>query len=148
MPPLFAGLCLLTVFYEFALDPLTDHALGTRSLGVHVIAALVLLAPLGFLLGMFMPLGLAQTHRISPGSMHSAWAWAVNGFLSVIGSVLATILAMQFGFRSVQWFALVVYGVAAVAFYFLSRHPSGERVEMTAAEPSTELPPLEPAGTM
>ena len=128
MPPLFAVLGVLTVLYEFGLDPITDHMLS-HSLGVRVIVALVVLLPLGFVLGMFMPLGLAQTHRISPGSMHSAWAWAVNGFLSVIGSVLATILAMELGFRTVQWFALVVYGLAAVAFLGLSRHPAGEPVD-------------------
>ncbi len=141
MPPLLLALGVLTAVYEFGLDPITDHVLS-RSLGVRVIVALVVLLPLGFILGMFMPLGLAQTHRISPGSMHSAWAWAVNGFLSVIGSVLATILAMALGFKTVQWFALVVYVIAGVAFYRLSRQPAGGAVDTFDVTPVT--PPLEP----
>jgi hypothetical protein len=38
-----------------------------------------------------------------------AWAWATNGFFSVIGSVATAILAMTVGFR-------VVFGVAAVVY--------------------------------
>ncbi len=139
MPPAFLVLCVLTIVYEFGLDSITDHVLS-RSLGVRVLVALAVLAPLGFVLGMFMPLGLAQTHRISPGPMHSAWAWAVNGFLSVIGSVLATILAMELGFKTVQWFALAVYGVAVLSFIRLSRQPSGapHDVPAVAVEPPLE----------
>jgi hypothetical protein len=132
MAPLFISLCALTVLYEFGLDHLTNSALD-RSFAVRVIVVLVVLVPLGVALGMFMPLGLAQVHRISPGEMHAAWAWAVNGFLSVIGSVLATILAMAFGFRAVQWLALAIYGAAVVAFMRLSRHPGAP-----ALDPNTD----------
>ena len=45
-----------------------------------------------------------------------AWSWAVNGFFSVIGSVLTTILSMSYGFNTVQYMALVVYGIAALAY--------------------------------
>ena len=44
-----------------------------------------------------------------------AWGWAVNGFASVIGSVLTTILAMTFGFQTVLFVALGVYLVALLA---------------------------------
>ena len=40
----------------------------------------------------------------------------MNGFFSVIGSVLTTILSMTFGFRTVQFAALVVYVIAVFAF--------------------------------
>jgi hypothetical protein len=50
-----------------------------------------------------------------------AWSWAVNGFFSVIGSVLTTILAMSIGFRAVQAIALAVYAVAVLAFLALRR---------------------------
>ena len=74
-----------------------------------------MLAPLGLCLGMFMPLGLGVGSRTQPhGEEYVAWAWAVNGFFSVIGSVLTTILSMTFGFRAVQFVALGVYVVAAL----------------------------------
>ena len=43
-----------------------------------------------------------------------AWGWAVNGFASVVGAVLTTILAMTFGFNIVLVFALVAYLIAIV----------------------------------
>ena len=53
-----------------------------------------------------------------------AWGWAVNGFASVIGAVLTTILAMTFGFNVVLVLALVVYLVALVALRALLRRPA------------------------
>ena len=116
MPLLVGALAVLTVLYRFALDPLTDGLLD-QGLGVRVVIAFVLLCPLGLLLGMFMPFGLRQVGRLGgDGEAYVAWAWAVNGFFSVIGSVLTTILSMTFGFRAVQLGALGVYVLAAVVF--------------------------------
>lgn len=123
MGGVFAVLCALTLVYEFALDGITDSVID-QSLAVRVVVALVALFPLGLCLGLFMPLGLAQVQRLAPGEQYAAWAWAVNGFLSVVGSVLTTILAMEFGFKQVQWLALVLYGAAVVAYLALARKPS------------------------
>ncbi len=139
MPRLFVALCALTMVYEFGLGRITDGALD-RSLSVRIVVALVVLMPLGIALGMFMPLGLAQVHRISPGEIHVAWAWAVNGFLSVIGSVLATILAMEFGFRKVQWLALAIYGVAVIAFIVLGRQPDATQTAESLSSDATLAP--------
>ena len=107
---------LFAVFYQFGLDGLTD-ALLPSGLAVRVLAAVVVLAPVGLCLGMFMPLGLTELSRFSPEPERSvAWAWAVNGFFSVIGSVLTTILSMTFGFRVVMFLALVAYAAAVVSY--------------------------------
>lgn len=116
MPLVFLVLCGLVAFYQWGLGGLMDSMLSA-SLPVRVVVALVVLAPLGLCLGMFMPLGLRQVGGLSEhADEYVAWAWAVNGFFSVIGSVLTTMLAMSFGFRAVQVSALVVYAVAVVAF--------------------------------
>ena len=82
-------------------------------LAARVFVAFVVLAPLGVCLGMFMPLGLGTVAGLSAHPReYVAWAWAVNGFASVIGAVLTTILAMTFGFNVVLVLALAVYGVA------------------------------------
>jgi len=41
------------------------------------------------------------------------WAWGINGFASVVSAVLATLLAIEFGFNAVILLALVFYAVAA-----------------------------------
>ena len=77
---------------------------------------------------MFMPLGLSLVGRVTDhADEYIAWSWAVNGFFSVIGSVLTTILAMSYGFSEVQYFALAAYLVAAVSLtrYAARREPHG-----------------------
>ena len=66
-----------------------------------------------------------------------AWAWAVNGFFAVIGSVLTTILSMALGFRTVQFAALAVYAIAVLAFLRLPAAPA-ETVLSLEDEPSVQ----------
>jgi spermidine synthase len=112
LPWLFGALAVLTAFYLFALPPITESLLDWP-LVARVLFAFVVLAPLGICLGMFMPLGIGAVASLTTHqNEYVAWGWAVNGFASVIGSVLTTILAMAFGFSTVLVIALVVYGLA------------------------------------
>jgi hypothetical protein len=121
LPAVLVVLAGLTLFYRFGLDALTD-SLQSSSLGVRVLVAVLVLAPLGVCLGMFMPLGLRLVSGLTDhAEQYTAWGWAVNGFFSVIGSVLTTILSMTFGFRAVQLSALAIYAVAVLAFLRLRR---------------------------
>jgi hypothetical protein len=130
LPALFGVLAVLTLLYQFGLDSLTD-SLQSSALGIRVLVTIVVLAPLGLCLGMFMPFGLRVVSRTGEfAEEYVAWSWAVNGFFSVIGSVLTTILSMEFGFRAVQYLALVAYGVAVLAYRRLRRG-----VEAADAEP-------------
>jgi len=52
-----------------------------------------------------------------------AWAWAVNGFLSVISSILATMLSMTFGFTVVLALAVLVYLVGILALIRIPAAP-------------------------
>jgi hypothetical protein len=121
---LLGALAVLTVAYEFGLTALIDSAFGL-SLGLRVVIAFLIMAPLGLCLGMFMPLGLGAVARLTNLQReYVAWGWAVNGFASVVGSVLTTLLSMTFGFRAVMAIALCVYAVAVVALRSLmtARH--------------------------
>ncbi len=121
MPVLLGALAVLTIFYQFGLEALTD-ALLTSGLAVRILFALLVLAPLGVCLGMFMPLGLGAVAKLTDHpEQYVAWAWAVNGFASVVGSVLTTILSMTFGFRVVQFLALGVYAIAVASYVALQR---------------------------
>ena len=130
LPWLLGALAVLTVVYQFGLDSLTD-GLQSAGLGVRVAVSVIVLAPLGLCLGMFMPFGLRLVSRTGAfAEEYVAWSWAVNGFFSVIGSVLTTILSMEFGFRNVQYLALAVYAVAVLAYLRLRR-----TIEAADAEP-------------
>jgi len=124
LPWLLVAIVALTVFYEWGLPPLTDALLGLP-LAARVPIAFALLAPLGLCLGTFMPLGLGAVADLTDHkSEYVAWGWAVNGFASVVGAVLSTMLAMSFGFRTVLLVALAIYLVALVALRGLLRPAS------------------------
>jgi hypothetical protein len=109
VPVLAPVVVALGLFYLLALPRITDGLL-TTPLGLRVLVAFVVLAPLGVTLGMFMPLGLGAVSQLTEhGEEYVAWGWAVNGFASVIGSVLTTVLAMIIGFRVVLVLSIVVY---------------------------------------
>ena len=81
---------------------------------LKICCAVVMLGPLAFCMGMPFPLGLTGVGVEAPDLI--PWAWAVNGCASVIAAVLATILAIHFGFAVVVMAALVLYGLAALTF--------------------------------
>jgi hypothetical protein len=110
---LLGAIVALTLFYQFGIDAVTGAFLGAPLLA-RAAVVVVMLAPLGICLGAFMPIGLATVSDLTTyKDEYVAWGWAVNGFFSVIGSVLTTILSMTIGFRAVLLLGLLVY-VAAV----------------------------------
>ena len=110
-----APVALLTIFYLFGIGPMTS-ALLHFPLGARILIAFAIMAPLGLCLGLFMPSGVRAIAELTEHSReYVAWGWALNGFASVIGSVLATMLAMTYGFQMVLVFALVAYCVAGLA---------------------------------
>jgi hypothetical protein len=120
---LFGAIVLLTLFYQYGMDALTDALLGAP-LAVRAAAAVAMLAPLGLVLGAFMPLGLSSLASRTPHvETFVAWGWAVNGFFSVIGSVLTTVLSMSYGFRVVLFLGLAAYALAALQLHRLRTAP-------------------------
>ena len=99
---------LLAVLAATALlTPLVFQAALGLPLFLRVVIALVVIAPLGVLLGMPFPTGLRIVGEESPGLV--PWAWGVNGFFTVIGTILALMLAMMVGFFAVLVLAGACY---------------------------------------
>jgi hypothetical protein len=89
-----------------------------------VATTVVLLAPMGVVLGMAMPIGLTRLAAFHPSGV--AWAWGVNGVLSVVGSVLAIMVAIVSGFAVATLVAMACYAVA-LASALLSSWPESAR---------------------
>lgn len=89
-------------------------SLISAALPIRIAACVLILAPLGVLLGVPFAYGLAVAQRRDPRLI--PWAWAINGCLSVVGSILTVVVSMNFGFAAVLWVAAVVYvlGYAAL----------------------------------
>ena len=85
--------------------------------GARVAFTIACLLPLGLCLGAFMPLGLGSVARVTAfGDQYVAWCWAINGFFSVMASVLATLLSMTFGFGTLMLIGLGIYAAGVLAF--------------------------------
>ncbi len=112
---------LLLLTYAFMLDRVLALAIAWPLWIRHGIAFLVIL-PLGFMMGMFFPMGV----RTLSLNLESAipWAWAVNASASVVGSVLAVLIALSCGFTTVLCLAAVAYSLALVVLFVqnLSHH--------------------------
>jgi hypothetical protein len=105
VPLLALYLVALLVLLPAAVDVLLGYSLATR---LAVIS--LLLAPLGLLMGIPFPAGLAllreRSARLIP------WAWGVNGCASVVASVLAPLIALEWGYGVVLGLATAVYVAA------------------------------------
>ncbi|MFZ0859918.1 MAG: hypothetical protein WAN18_04495 [Candidatus Sulfotelmatobacter sp.] len=110
-------LCAIVLVPIMALlTPIVFHACLGLGISWRIVIALLLVAPLGFVLGMPFPLGLRLAMERS--SALGSWAWGVNGFFTVIGTVLALMLGMMIGFRIVLLVACACYlgGLLAVSW--------------------------------
>jgi hypothetical protein len=110
--PLLAGLVAVGLAQMFLVPALFDALLG-EALFLRVIVASAALLPVGLLMGMFFPTGIQIVRRASGEFV--PWAWGVNGCASVVGTVLAVVLAMTYGFRAVTWLALAIYLAGGLA---------------------------------
>ncbi len=119
--PLIAG---LVVVYPWLLTGLFDLTLSLPFAG-RVAITIVAILPLGALLGVPFPAGLARLDSSRPGLI--PWVWAVNGCASVISAVLAAMIALTWGFAVVLWAAAAAYGLAGVVVMSQNSSGRGER---------------------
>jgi SAM-dependent methyltransferase len=107
-----AGIAVLATGYGFVLAPLFQGLMHLPD-AVRIGIALALIAPLALCMGVPFPSGItwlsADRQSLVP------WAWAVNGCASVVGAVLATLLAIHLGFTVVVMLAVALYVVALLA---------------------------------
>lgn len=114
-----------------AVTPLLT-ALGSWPLAGRVAISALLLAPVGFLMGMAFPIGLRLTGRAHAGVLQ--WAWAINAAASVLGSALAVFISIHLGI----WQTLAAGGLcyllaAALAGYGAGRASSSRMAASTVS---------------
>jgi len=102
--PLLGLISALIVVHVVLLPWLLSAAVGLP-FAVKLLLSGAVLAPLGFLMGVPFPIGLRLVKTVE-------WAWALNAAASVLGSVMAMIIAIHFG--------LTVTLLCAAAAYLLA----------------------------
>ena len=88
------------------------HVLQPGNLILRSLVAVLILAPLAFLMGLPFPMGI---RRFAGGDVAGvAWAWAANGFASVVAAPLAALIALEVGSQALFLVAAASYGAAGV----------------------------------
>ena len=93
------------------LELLSAHLLRL-SAGWRYAAAVLLMLPAGFLMGMPLPLGMRQ---ILKHPIHRAYAWSVNGCASVLSAIVAAQLAISWGITTIVVGGVIMYILAMLA---------------------------------
>jgi hypothetical protein len=105
------------LLYVAVLPGLLGNLVGLPFIAKLIISA-ALLVPLGFAMGMPFPTGLRALAGKLPseaaptGGNLVEWAWAMNAASSVMGSVMAIVIAIQFGLNVTLASGAVAYLVA------------------------------------
>ncbi len=93
----------------------TVHALQPLPLGLRVVATVALVAPVAIMMGIPFPAGVRLVAREDQVGL--AWAWAANGFASVVAAPLAALVALEWGSSSLLAGAGFIYAIAAAVLY-------------------------------
>ena len=108
--------------YMFVLPGLLTQYVGLP-FAIRLVMSCTVLIPLGFIMGMPFPTGLrALSEKISASGENHAnsseniieWAWAMNAGSSVLGSVVAMVVAMSSGLNAVLVCAAAAYLIAGL----------------------------------
>jgi SAM-dependent methyltransferase len=110
IPAAAVGIAVWSLLLIAGLPHLFEWSLGFP-LPLRTLLAVLVIAPLGFFMGMPFPLGLERLAALSVN--HIPWAWGINGCASVLSTILASILALELGFNGVILLAVFTYGAAA-----------------------------------
>ncbi|MEX2234123.1 MAG: hypothetical protein WD824_18295 [Cyclobacteriaceae bacterium] len=97
---------VVLLIYSFTLTPVLQQTVHLK-LPIKILIISLLMVPLAFCMGLPFPTGLFYVSKINPPEI--PWAWGINGCVSVIGTALATIIAVEMGFTWVMWVAALAY---------------------------------------
>lgn len=102
----------ILILYAFILSPIFSATIGV-AFPFKIMIAIVLLGVLGFFLGMPFPLGINYLSEKNTDDI--PWAWALNGYFSVISTVLATIISVEAGYLLLLLIAAFIYAFVSIA---------------------------------
>jgi hypothetical protein len=115
--PALATLTGLLLVVLLAIDPLIEYLLDYPGMWQYS-AALIILLPIGFLMGLPFPFGMRV---ILSSASQRAYAWSANGCASVLTSIASAQIALAFGISSIMVCALVSYIVVGLTWHHIDR---------------------------
>jgi hypothetical protein len=117
-----ATVVVVSLFYALAMPAVLRAFIGVP-IALKVVLSVLLLAPIGLILGMPYPLGISVLRRASEQLV--PWAWGLNGALSVVASVYAIFFSSRIGFTATMISGTLTYGVALACMVVAARAEAG-----------------------
>jgi len=113
------GTALLSIICLLIVKLIIPITLGSP-LWLRILVSLFSIFPVGLFMGIPFATGLRYLSEKYPRFI--PWAWGINGLTSVMGSILAIIIAMRIGFTIVVLLGCVTYlcGLFAILYHFRS----------------------------
>jgi hypothetical protein len=105
---------ILLLGYIFFLPLVFERLLGWN-LTLRLLFTVLMLSPLGLSVGFPFPLGLKGLRKMGMET-YIPWMWGVNGASSVLGSVIAIVVAIRFGFTPVLLLSAFCYFIIFLIF--------------------------------
>ncbi len=114
-------------------DVLKANFLGL-SVGARLFLVGAVIAPLGFFMGMPFPVGMRLLPSAASGIV--PWAWALNGWMSVVASLATVLISRNLGYSYAYVFAIGAYGCA----FLLSGYLQGVGRKVEYADDEDQAP--------
>lgn len=109
--------CVIITLYAFSIacwgSKLADWLLQFRFL-VRFGLIFLVITPLAILMGMAFPSGMNFVNKYSLGA--APWLWAINGFASVLFSIVSILIAIEIGYHAVFGMAAILYLLAGIVW--------------------------------
>lgn len=109
---------IIIIIYILFLDKVMNLLIA-KEIHIKIIISIILLGIPGFFMGMPFPSTLSIIKNKYDYLV--SWAWGINGFASVISSLLAVIFAIMIGFKNVLFIAGFLYILAGFIFWRIQR---------------------------
>jgi hypothetical protein len=106
------------IILRFALGVVISGLIAEAIL-VRIIVSILLIFPMGMLMGLFFPTGMRLARAVCAGA--TPWYWALNGILGVLCSALAVLFSIFVGISLNFYIAAVCYAVVIVSLFALKR---------------------------
>jgi hypothetical protein len=104
------AVAVVAILWGSVLPPIVQAAIAWP-LPLRLALAVALMTPAGMIMGIPLPAGVRLLAATQPQLV--AWAWGMNGALSVLGAILAVFIAMHWGFSVTLLCGAALYAVAA-----------------------------------
>ena len=122
-PAVFLVALLIALVAFGFLTPVAIRLFGADTTPVRIAVAIGTLLPVGFFMGMALPLGMKLVSNRSRAL--APWLWGINGATSVCASVVSVAIALSFGISAAFWAGLLCYAVAVLSYLWVdARKPA------------------------